>query len=210
MATQSERRDATRQLLIDAARHLFASDGYDRTSTERIRERAGVSRGALYHHFRSKQDLFRAVFVEVVDDTLQRAQRRTVPGASPLDDLVVACRTWTRAAADPLVATILLEQAPNVLGWAQARDLEDQRTLSLLEAGLDRAVRAGEITVASTRVTARLLAALLAEAALLMLDQTQTSSTTEVDQSIRQFIMGLRTSPTASPSSATAVATSPE
>ena len=68
MATQAERRAATRGRLLAVARELFARQGYEATATAQILSEAGVSRGAMYHHFPSKRDVFEAVFVDVSDE----------------------------------------------------------------------------------------------------------------------------------------------
>ena len=77
MATQAERREATRGRLIEAAHRLFVSAGYEETSTEAILAEAEVSRGALYHHFPTKQVLFEAVFENVSAAAIERAGART-------------------------------------------------------------------------------------------------------------------------------------
>src|SRR5919198_2496978 len=67
---KAEQSETTRKALLDAARELFAERGYTAVSTEEIVQRAGVTRGALYHHFRDKQDLFRAVYEQLETDVV--------------------------------------------------------------------------------------------------------------------------------------------
>ncbi len=191
MATQAERRAATRRRLIDAARERFAADGYDHTSTEQIREQAGVSRGAMYHHFASKREMFEAVFLEVSDETIQGAIGEAGSGGSRLDDLTRACLTWLREVRRPHAAAILLDQGPQVLGWQRARDLEAETSLRLMEAALAQAAAAGEIDVVSIPLTARLLNAILAEAALIAVNDDPAIAAAELEQTIREFIEAL-------------------
>ncbi len=191
VATQSERREATRRRLIDAARQRFATDGYDQTSTEHIRRQAGVSRGAMYHHFASKREIYEAVFQEVSDETIQRAIRQSSAGASRLGDLTRACLAWLREVRHPQAATILLDQGPHVLGWQRARDLEAGTSLRLMEAALGAAAAAGEIDVVSIPLTARLLNAILAEAALIAVNDDPAIAAAELEQTIREFIEAL-------------------
>src|ERR687890_2221276 len=76
--TQAQRRAATRRALLDAARSMFAEKGYHETVAEEIVRRAGLTRGALYHHFEDKKDLFRAVVDEVeseIDEKIEQAER---------------------------------------------------------------------------------------------------------------------------------------
>lgn len=192
MATHAERRAATRARLIAAAREHFARDGYEGTRTEDILEHAGVSRGALYHHFKSKQELFEAVFVAISDEAIERAARHGGRGASPLEDLISGCLAWLRAVRRPRVATVLLDQGPQVLGWKRARDLEAKSSLALMQRSLERAVAAGEVQVPSIELTARLVNAVLAEAALAALHREPATSAAKQEAAIRQFIEGLR------------------
>ena len=136
MATQAERRAATRGQLITAAREHFARDGFQATHTGRILEQAGVSRGALYHHFPSKQDLFEAVFVDLSNEAIAQAGRNGTRGDSPLKNLISSCLAWLQAVRQPGVATILLDQGPQVLGWKRARDLEAASSVGLMERAL--------------------------------------------------------------------------
>jgi len=192
MATQAHRRAATRTRLIEVARGLFARDGYDQTPTERILEMAGLSRGAMYHHFATKRDVFEAVFVQVSDEAIARAVQRSRPSDSPLEDLIGACLTWLREARRPEVAAILIDQGPQVLGWKRARDLEALSSLGRMTQGLERAIAAGEVHVPSVRLAARLINAALAEAALAALHREPRTSQATQEAAIRQLIEGLR------------------
>jgi AcrR family transcriptional regulator len=189
MATQAERRAATRSRLLDAAEALFVDQGYESTSTEQILAAAAVSRGGLYHHFANKRELFEAVFSRVSDAAIARAARDVDPARSPLEALVEACLAWLREACRPEVAAILIDQGPAVLGWKRARDLEAKTSLALMTRGLTRALAAGEIEVGSVSLTARLLNAVLAEAALSALHEGAVA--TEIEASIRQWVGGL-------------------
>ena len=195
VATQAERREATRRALVDAATSQFAADGYDETTTDRIREEAGVSRGAMYHHFPSKRHLFEAVFVEVSTQAIQRALRADGSGESPLADLTRTCLAWLREVQDPQTAAILRDQGPHVLGWKRARSLEAETSLGLMTAALERASAADEIQVASIPVTAQLLNAVLAEAALLAVNRSPDESSVGLEEAVRLLISGLAGAP---------------
>ena len=173
------------------ARELFARDGYEDTPTERILEEAGISRGAMYHHFATKQDVFEAVFLEVSHEAIARAAKRVSRSDSPLEDLVAACLAWLREVRSPEVAAILIDQGPQVLGWKRARDLEARSSLGLMTRGLERAIAAGEIRVPSVELAARLVNAILAEAALAALHREPRTSRATQEASIRQLIEGL-------------------
>ena len=170
-----------------AARRLFAADGYDHTTTTAILAEAGVSRGAMYHHFETKRDVFEAVFVDVSDEAIHRSSRAGGGQDSPLEDLILACLGWLHEVRTPEVATLLLDQGPQVLGWERARELEARTSLGLMKTALERAEAAGEIEVRSIDLTARLLNAVLAEAALAALHADTELSPSEQEIEIRRL-----------------------
>lgn len=194
MATQAERRAATRAKLISAARVLFARDGYAETHTNDILEYTDLSRGALYHHFANKQELFEAVFVAITDEVIDYAMKHGKRTDSSLESLISACIAWLRAVRKPEAAAILLNQAPQVLGWKRARDLEANSSLLLMTKSLDRAIATGEVQVPSVELAARIINAMLAEAALAVLHGDPATSIAKQEAAIRQFIEGLRPS----------------
>ena len=184
MATQAARRAATRAKLVEAAERLFVEKGYDDTPPEAVLAAAGVSRGALYHHFPGKQDLFAAVFEAVSSRAVERTRRRSRGGASSREALVAGCLAWLAEARRPAIATILLDQGPQVLGWQRARDLENRYSLGRMTRGVQAAVDAGELEVADVELTARLINAAVAEIALVRARPTLAEDT------IRQLIEG--------------------
>ena len=192
MATNEERREATRSSIISAARECFAREGYENTHTDTILELAGVSRGALYHHFPSKRDVFEAVYVALVEETIAHALRTRTDSDSPLDELLAACSAWLSFVRKPEVARILLDLGPQVLGWKRARDIEAASSLAPMRSSLERANTAGEIEVPSVEVTALLINALLAEAALISAYGRPRTSLAVLETSIRKFVNGLR------------------
>ena len=192
MATNEERREATRSSIVSAARECFIRDGYENSHTDTILERAGVSRGALYHYFSSKRDVFEAVYVSLVEETIARALRTRIDSDSPLEELLAACSAWLSFVRKPEVARILLDQGPQVLGWKRARDIEAESSLAPMRSSLEKAYAAGEIEVPSVEVTALLINALLAEAALMSAYGKPRTSIAVLEASIRKFVEGLR------------------
>ncbi|MCR9240467.1 MAG: TetR/AcrR family transcriptional regulator [Rhodobiaceae bacterium] len=195
MATQSERRTATRASLISSAEKLFVTQGFEGTSTDDILAAAGVSRGAMYYHFPTKRDVFEAVFVATSDGAILRSGRAAKKSDSPLESLINACLSWLKEVRKPQIATILIDQAPQVLGWERARDLEAETSLGLMTAGLKAANEAGEIDVPSIELSARFLNAVLAEAALVALHSSRRVPQSELEASIRHFIVSLSAKP---------------
>jgi AcrR family transcriptional regulator len=168
MATQAERRETTRGAIVDAAKELFVEHGFDQTSVTDILERAGISRGALYHHFAAKEDVFAAVFVMTSTDAIRQAVRRIPPNSTPIDALLAGCLGWLDAVKDPAIHRILFVDGPSALGWERLRTLEEATSLGLMRTGVARAVESKEIKVPSVDLAARLLNGLLAEAALIL------------------------------------------
>ena len=192
MATNEQRREATRANIISAARECFTKDGYENTHTDNILERAGVSRGAMYHHFPSKRDVFEAVYSSLVEESIAHAVQVGADSDSPLQELITSCHAWLRFVRKAEVATILIEQGPQVLGWKRARDIEAKSSLAPMQTSIERACSAGELDVPSVAVTALLINALLAELALISVYRKPKVSVAAQEASIRQFIAGLK------------------
>jgi AcrR family transcriptional regulator len=163
--TQAERRAATRAALLTAARELFAERGYAATGRDDIAARAGVTRGALYHHFANKAEAFEAVVDELDAELLARVISAARRGTGPLDQLRRAARAYIDACTEPAIARILLTDAPTVLGWAALRARSAATCQALLEGVL---AEDGIDAPGAPDVTAALLLGLLDEAALLV------------------------------------------
>ncbi|MEL7448608.1 MAG: hypothetical protein AAFN78_05325, partial [Pseudomonadota bacterium] len=138
------------------------------------------------------RDVFEAVYVSVVEETIAHALRARTASDSPLEELLAACSAWLGFVRRPAVAKILLDQGPQVLGWKRARDIEAKSSLAPMRVSLERAHKAGEIEVPSVEVTAVLLNALLAEAALVSAYRKPRVSIAVLEASIRRFVEGLR------------------
>ncbi|MEU5840881.1 helix-turn-helix domain-containing protein [Rhodococcus sp. NPDC047139] len=127
-------RDAarTRTALLDAAREVFLRDGYAAAATEEIVSVAGVTRGALYHHFDDKRDLFRGVV-----ERIQKEAEETLVPAEPVDDawegFTQAVLASLDAVYEPATRRLLLIEAPAVLGWAEVREAHRHSSLKAIE-----------------------------------------------------------------------------
>jgi AcrR family transcriptional regulator len=165
---QAERSQSTRQALIAAARALFAERGYASVSAEEIVAAAGLTRGALGHHFGDKQGLFMAVFEQVEGEVTERI----LSGLGEVDDawggLVRGFACFLDACEDQEVVQIALTDAPAVLGWANWRAVEAEHGLGLIVAGLEQAMAEGLVVRQPVDVLARLLLSAAIEAALLV------------------------------------------
>jgi AcrR family transcriptional regulator len=164
----AERSEATRAALVAAARPLFAERGFAGVGTEEIVRAAGVTRGALYHQFADKRDLFAAVFEQVEADVTQRTARAAVAsGASdPLAVLRVGAVGWLEACSEPEVQRIVLLDGPAVLGWKAWREIGMRYALGLIENELQAAVDAGTLEPQPVGGLAHIIMGALDEAAL--------------------------------------------
>ncbi|MGH9245294.1 MAG: TetR family transcriptional regulator [Acidimicrobiales bacterium] len=190
--TQAERSAATRGALLAAARDLFAERGYARTAREEIVERAGVTRGALYHHFADKADLFRAVYLELeqeVSATIARAARR---GTDPRDQFRLGALAFLDAASDAAYRRVVLLDAPAVLSVEVRRDISETHGLGLVRRGLKAVMDAGLIEQQPLEPLAHLLLAALHEAARLVADATDPAAArAEVGATVERLLAGL-------------------
>lgn len=162
--TQAERRAATRDALIRAATELFSERGYVDAAREEICRRAGVTRGALDHHFDGKKGLFRAVVEHVEVGLNQRIAEAAMREADPVDQLKAGCHAYLEAATEPAVRRILLLDARAVLGWTEWQALHEAHGLPLTVEGLRAAL--GPRRRRRVEPLAHVLLAALNEAAL--------------------------------------------
>jgi len=161
MPTQAERNQSTREALLDAGRELFAERGYGDVSVQSVAGRAGVTTGALYHQFGSKQALFTAVYGELVERVWARVLKARDSTAAPT--LIGDCEAYMDACADPAFNRITID-GPAVIGWDTI--LTDAQTM--IQASLTDAHERGEIRELPTPALARMMAAALKEAAVLI------------------------------------------
>ena len=131
---KAEQSDRTRTALIQVARTLFSERGYSSTPTEEVVQLAGVTRGALYHHFRDKQDLFEAVFIDVQEEGRIRIRDAYASQQDPWEAFRAGFQAYLDYSMDPTVQRIMLLDAPSVLGWERWREID--YSLELLQNGL--------------------------------------------------------------------------
>jgi AcrR family transcriptional regulator len=166
--TQAERSATTQAALIAAARELFAADGYAGTGRDQIAARAGVTRGALYHHFGSKEQLFRAVVETLEGELGEKIAFAAMGGVDPAMQLRLGCMAFLDGCLDPAVRRIVLIEAPVVLGWEQWREIDAQFGLALVQHALEAVVACGQMPPVPVEPLAHLLLGALNEAALLV------------------------------------------
>ncbi len=162
--TQAQRRAATRRAILDAARSVFAQKGYHGAAAEEIVRRAGLTRGALYHHFEDKRDLFRAVVDEMegeIDEEVEEAER----AQSYLPEAVMAgYRAFIDAVLDPEMRRTFFLEGPSVLGW-EWHEIDARHAVGKIEKGLEALIAEGFMEPHPVGPLARLINGALLEAA---------------------------------------------
>jgi AcrR family transcriptional regulator len=190
---QAEHSAQTRAALLRVARRLFAQHGYAGTATEDVVRRARVTRGALYHHFKDKQDLFKAILHE---EQLKLAARCTAAGAKesdPWQALITANEAFLDACLDPAVQQIVLIDAPAVLGLEGFRQSDESYYLAGLEAAIQASVAAGIIDKQPVAPLAHMIMGAMNEAARLIAHaDDKAAARREVSAAITRMFEGLR------------------
>ena len=193
--TKAEQADATRAALSAAARLLFTERGYAATSTTEIVERAGVTRGALYHHFAAKDELFRAVFEQLEGEVTRHVAEEALTSPDPLEQLRRGTRAYLEACIDPAVQRVVLLDGPSVLGWETWQEIEQRYGYGLVVAGVEAAMAAGLISAQPVEPLAHVLFGALTEAGMVVAraDEPLTARA-DMEAAMDRLLDGLRAS----------------
>jgi AcrR family transcriptional regulator len=190
---KAEQSQGTRAALLVVARRLLAERGYAAVSTEEIVRHAGVTRGALYHHFRDKRDLFRAVFEQVEQEVAEKVAVAALSETDPWLAQMAAVEAFLDTCLEPAVQQIVLVDAPSVLGLATWRELEALYGLGLVRAGLQLLIDAGTIDPQPVEPLAHLVFGALTEAGLLIARAEDVEAArAEVGASVQRLLEGLK------------------
>lgn len=192
--SQEDRSRTTRAALEQAGRRLFAERGFAGTSAEALVAAAGVTRGALHHHYGDKGGLFLAVLEEI--ETEATAEITAAVAAVDPDDVLAGMTAglarFLEICARPEMLRVVLMDAPTVLGWPAFREFESRHGLGLITALLQRAIDAGLIPQAPVAVLAQLLLSAITEAALIVAHaEDPIVAGLETQQSLLLLITGL-------------------
>jgi AcrR family transcriptional regulator len=191
--TKAAQSEATRAKLLAAARELFGARGFAAVGTEEVVRAAGVTRGALYHQFADKRDLFAAVFEQLEQELILSAGARM---AEHPDDMVAAfkagCRGWLEACAEPEAERIVLTDAPAVLGWEAWREIGERYGLGVVMAALEAGMESGALARQPVRPLAHVMVGALDEAALYVARaEDRDTALAEADQIIDRLVDSL-------------------
>ena len=183
----------TRAELIRVARELFADGGYAGVGTEEIVARANVTRGALYHHFTDKKDLFRAVHEELERELVASIAARIEGIEDPWELVVTGVRAFLDACTDPALIRIGLIDAPVVLGWEEWREIDARYALGLVMMALQNGMERGLFREREVRPLAHLLLGAMTEAAMMIANAPDPAAARrEAEPPLLALLEGLR------------------
>jgi AcrR family transcriptional regulator len=166
MAKQAERRAATTEAILKAGRRLFGERGFAATTIDDIAEAARVAKGAVYHHFATKEAVFEAVFDQVSLDLVQEVDRAARTEKDVLAAMVAGTQHYFAACAKGPTGRIILRDGPAVLGWERWREIDAQHFGGKIPLALTAAMDAGLIARQPVEPLARLLLGAVTEAAV--------------------------------------------
>ncbi|MET7332270.1 TetR/AcrR family transcriptional regulator [Nonomuraea sp. NPDC005650] len=195
---RARQREQTRRTLLRTSRRLFATRGYAAVGLAEIVHTAGVTKGALYHHFAGKADLFRAVLEQVQQEVAQKVAATADAEDDPWEQLKAGCRAFLMASTEPDVQQIMLIDGPAVLGWSDWRALDEAASARHLAEALTVLIEAGIIRPQPVEPLTHLLSGAMNEAALWLARSTDPGDLTDTWTALAQLLQALRPEPTSS------------
>ncbi|WP_426438480.1 TetR/AcrR family transcriptional regulator [Bradyrhizobium genosp. P] len=166
MATQAERREKTRASIVKAARRLFGERGFAATTIDDIAAGARVAKGAVYHHFATKEAVFEAVFEQVSLDLIADLDRISRAENDPLAAMAAGTQGYFAACSKGPTGQIILRDGPAVLGWERWREIDAKHFGGKFPRALTAAMEAGVIAKQPIEPLTRLLLGAVTEAAV--------------------------------------------
>ncbi|WP_069163100.1 TetR/AcrR family transcriptional regulator [Nocardia altamirensis] len=192
---RTKQREETRRSLLRVSRRLFAAKGYAAVGLSEIVADAGVTKGALYHHFDSKTDLFAAVLEQIQHEVGERVLAAADAAADPWDQLVTGCETFLTTCLDPEIQRIMLIDGPAVLGWHAWRALDAAASGRHLGDALTVLIEEGVIDRQPVAPLTHLLSGAMNEAALWLATSTDPQAPADATAALRRLMSALRTTP---------------
>lgn len=184
--------EETRAKLISAARMAFGTIGYAKTSMDQFTSAIGLTRGALYHHFGSKEGLLQAVVEQIEEEVAAKLDAVTAAAATPWDGLLARCHLYTRLATEPEIRQIILRDTRAVFGDVpEAKQLAGIAAIAIL---LNRLVSEGVIRPLSSQVTARMIYGMVTEASFWIAetDTNQAERLSDATRAMDHMLAGLK------------------
>ena len=191
MVRQSERREATIAAILAAARKRFAQKGFAETTIDEIAQTGGVAKGAVYHHFSAKEEIFERVMDALMAEIAAAVPLAAQAGKDPLDALARGTQKYLSLIAEPGARRILLADGPAVLGWEKVRDLDVRHFGRLLQVPVAALLR-GRKKPREIDAFVHLLTGALNEAALVTaLAEDPAKTAREMANAFRAMLSGL-------------------
>jgi AcrR family transcriptional regulator len=187
-----EQREQTRRTLVREGRRLFAGHGYAAVGLSQIVAAAGVTKGALYHHFDGKADLFRAVLEQVQGEVARTVTATAEAQDDPWEQLRAGCRAFLAAGTDPDIQRIMLIDGPAVLGWSEWRALDEAASARHLAEALSGLIEAGIIERQPVAPLTHLLSGAMNEAALWLAGSGDEGDLDDAWAALSRILEGLR------------------
>jgi AcrR family transcriptional regulator len=189
---KTQQGEATRHALLDAARRLFGKHGYTTTSIDDVAHAAKVTKGALYHHYSGKQELFAAVYEQVKREVSERAATAFLE-PDPWENLYAGCHAMLDAHLEPPVQRILLHDAQAVLDADTIRRVENRYGAVVLRGALRSAIRAGVVQPLPLKTLALMLTGAIIEGCMAIADaEDPNQARADVGNVLTSLLEGLR------------------
>ncbi|MBD0842365.1 MULTISPECIES: TetR/AcrR family transcriptional regulator [unclassified Streptomyces] len=189
---RARQREQTRQTLLRESRRLFSGHGYAAVSLAEIVHAAGVTKGALYHHFTGKPELFRAVLEEVQQEVGRRVAAAADARDDPWEQFTAGCLEFLTAATDPDIQRIMLIDGPAVLGWSEWRAMDEATSARHLTEALASLADAGLIARRPLAPLVHLLSGAMNEAALWLATSPDPADLGRTQETLTQLLGALR------------------
>ncbi|GAA0944874.1 helix-turn-helix domain-containing protein [Actinocorallia libanotica] len=189
---RARQKEQTRRALLRESRRLFATLGYGAVSLAEVVRAAGVTKGALYHHFDGKTALFRAVLEEVQQQVGEAVAAAADAQDDPWACFTAGCRAFLTAGTDPGVRQIMLVDGPAVLGWHAWRALDEAASARHLAEALTSLIDEGLIAPQPVAPLTRLLSGALNEAALWLAESTDPADLADTMSALSRLLESLR------------------
>jgi AcrR family transcriptional regulator len=191
--SKAQQRQETMQTLISISRDVFAEHGFANTALEDIVQQAGVTRGALYHHFGSKEGLFRAVLETVQEEVAQRIEQAAQQHEHPWKQLIAGCEAFLEANTDKTIQRIMLVDGPAVLGWDVWRETDAKNSVRLLQEVLTDLKDQGVIKALPITALTQLLSGAMNELALwIVQSENPQAALREAQTTLSEVLSGIK------------------
>ena len=190
--TRAAQRRATQTALITEARQRFATEGYTAVRLSDVVDALGMTKGALYHHFTGKHDLFRAVVQQVQQEVADRVQAAARPGAGPWEELIAGCEAFLASYSSPETRQIMLIDAPTVLGWREWKEMDGAYSERLLTEVLTSLMENGTLVSRPVEPMVHLLSGAMNEAALWLAETDSPTALKDTMDALQCMLGSLR------------------